>query len=129
MQQTSRVGRILVGLRCRIFSTTTTGMNCPACNTVQLVVIEREGVEIDYCPNCRGVWLERNELDTIIRRANEERAAPPQPGPYPTQPPPQSTPPYMEDSRYDDDDYRKKHYREGHYKKRKGGFLEDLFDF
>jgi Zn-finger nucleic acid-binding protein len=113
-------------------------MNCPACNTVQLVVIEREGVEIDYCPNCRGVWLERNELDTIIRKTAEQRAAPvqqpQQPSPYP---PPQQTPPYMSDDRryedrrkYDDDDYDKKHhYKDGHYKKRKGGFLEDLFDF
>ena len=109
-------------------------MNCPACKTTQLVVIEREGVEIDYCPQCRGVWLERNELETIIKRANEDRApaapAAPQPqhNPYP---PPQSQPPYMGERyddrrRYDDDDY-KKHY--GHHKKRKGGFLEDLFDF
>ncbi len=118
-------------------------MNCPACNTVQLVVIEREGVEIDYCPTCRGVWLERNELDTIIKRIAEERSAPPvqqpqQPAPYP---PPQQTQPYMnDDRRYEDrrkydDDYDKKHHykdgyqKDGHYKKRKGGFLEDLFDF
>ncbi|HET6512509.1 MAG TPA: zf-TFIIB domain-containing protein [Candidatus Kapabacteria bacterium] len=106
-------------------------MNCPACKTVQLVVIEREGVEIDYCPNCRGVWLERNELETIIKRANEDRMAPAQPA-QPNYPPPQSTPPYMGDRyddrrRYDDDDYKKHHG--GHYKKKKGGFLEDLFDF
>src|SRR5688572_22768985 len=114
-------------------------MNCPACNTVQLVVIEREGVEIDYCPNCRGVWLERNELDTIIRKAAEQRGAPLQ---QPNPSPPQNTPPYMSDDRgyqerrkYDDDDYDKKHYykdghhKDGGYKKRKGGFLEDLFDF
>lgn len=103
-------------------------MNCPACKTVQLVVIEREGVEIDYCPNCRGVWLERNELDTILKRSAEERGAPSyEPERYPK---PQNTPPYMDDDRrrYDDDDYHKKHYKD-HHKKRKGGFLEDLFDF
>ena len=108
-------------------------MNCPACKTVQLVVIEREGVEIDYCPNCRGVWLERNELDTIIKRAADERGAP-VPVQQPNYPPPQSTPPYMSDDRryddrrhYDDDDYKK--HKGGYYKKKKGGFLEDLFDF
>lgn len=117
-------------------------MNCPACNTVQLVVIEREGVEIDYCPNCRGVWLERNELDTIIRKAAEQRAMPVQPAQPAPNPPPQNQPPYMDDDRrfenrrpYDDDDYDQKHHykdgyrKDGHYKKRKGGFLEDLFDF
>lgn len=43
-------------------------MNCPHCN-VTLVMTERSGVEIDYCPQCRGVWLDRGELDKIIERA------------------------------------------------------------
>ena len=43
-------------------------MNCPSCN-VQLSMTAREGVEIDYCPNCRGVWLDRGELDKIIERS------------------------------------------------------------
>ena len=43
-------------------------MNCPSCNTT-LTMSERSGVEIDYCPQCRGVWLDRGELDKIIERA------------------------------------------------------------
>jgi Zn-finger nucleic acid-binding protein len=45
-------------------------MNCPRCNVV-LTMSNRDGVEIDYCPQCRGVWLDRGELDKIIERANQ----------------------------------------------------------
>lgn len=45
-------------------------MQCPIDQT-ELVMTERQGVEIDYCPTCRGVWLDRGELDKIIDRANE----------------------------------------------------------
>lgn len=44
-------------------------MNCPTCN-VPLVMSERQGIEIDYCPQCRGIWLDRGELDKIIERAS-----------------------------------------------------------
>lgn len=44
-------------------------MFCPCCKTVELVMAERQGVEIDYCPSCRGVWLDRGELDKIIERS------------------------------------------------------------
>jgi len=43
-------------------------MNCPQCETV-LKIAERSGIEIDYCPKCRGVWLDRGELDKIIERS------------------------------------------------------------
>lgn len=43
-------------------------MNCPNCNET-LVMADRAGVEIDYCPKCRGVWLDRGELDKIIERS------------------------------------------------------------
>lgn len=43
-------------------------MLCPVCN-VDLVMSDRSGVEIDYCPKCRGVWLDRGELDKIIERS------------------------------------------------------------
>jgi uncharacterized protein len=43
-------------------------MNCPVCN-IDLVMADRNGVEIDYCPKCRGVWLDRGELDKIIERS------------------------------------------------------------
>ncbi len=44
-------------------------MKCPVCKTVDLMMTERQGVEIDYCPTCRGVWLDRGELEKIIERA------------------------------------------------------------
>lgn len=43
-------------------------MNCPCCN-IPLVMTERQGVEIDYCPQCRGIWLDRGEPDKIIERS------------------------------------------------------------
>ena len=52
-------------------------MKCPTCADVDLVMTERQNVEIDYCPKCRGVWLDRGELDKIIERS--VRAAPEQP--------------------------------------------------
>lgn len=90
-------------------------MQCPIDGT-QLVMADRQGVEIDYCPQCRGVWLDRGELDKII-----ERSAPP--------PPPTGGRGIREDS-YRDDDYREGSYRgEPHRKKKRGGFLDELFDF
>ena len=44
-------------------------MNCPACEKVTLVMTTRQDIEIDYCPTCRGVWLDRGELDKIVARA------------------------------------------------------------
>ena len=56
-------------------------MKCPACPTIALVMTDRSGLEIDYCPDCRGVWLDRGELDKII-----ERTAPNLPAPRPAPP-------------------------------------------
>ena len=44
-------------------------MKCPSCKETVLTMSERNGVEIDYCPDCRGVWLDRGELDKIIERS------------------------------------------------------------
>ena len=82
-------------------------MNCPIDGT-ELKITDRQGIEIDYCPQCRGVWLDRGELDKIIERTVPELTQPA---------------PYVEHKRYDDDD---------HYEKRKrkpSSFLGDLFDF
>ncbi len=91
-------------------------MQCPI-DGEPLVMTERSGVEIDYCPKCRGVWLDRGELDKIIERAQTPAAsfAPP---------PPQGgrTPDYLARRDDDEDDDRYK-------KKRKGGLLGELFDF
>lgn len=122
-------------------------MRCPVDNET-LVMTERSGVEIDYCPKCRGVWLDRGELDKIIERGMSASGTiatpvapqqavppvahhqPPQSAPYPSAP--QAPYPGSHDPRYydpkkaykrDDDDY----YR--YKKKRKESFLGELFDF
>ena len=106
-------------------------MRCPVDNET-LVMADRGGVEIDYCPKCRGVWLDRGELDKIIdRSAAAPDAAPPRPSTQPLyQPePPRAPQSYGEENRprrRDDDD---DDYRSGHKKKRREGFLGELFDF
>ena len=49
-------------------------MQCPVCNSVNLVMSERSGIEIDYCPQCRGIWLDRGELDKIIERSSNQNS-------------------------------------------------------
>jgi len=50
-------------------------MLCPQCKNVNLAMTDRQGIEIDYCPQCRGIWLDRGELDRLIERS--ERVGPP----------------------------------------------------
>lgn len=96
-------------------------MNCPVCQ-VPLQITDRQGVEIDYCPQCRGVWLDRGELDKIIARSEEY---PPTTSPKMTRTPP---PPQTGWSgRRDEDDEDDDDYRRGQRKKR--GFFGELFDF
>lgn len=47
-------------------------MKCPACKDSELMKMDRKGIEIVYCPNCRGTWLHRGELDRIIERSDDE---------------------------------------------------------
>lgn len=97
------------------------GMPCPVCK-VALVMSDRQGVEIDYCPQCRGVWLDRGELDKIIERSAASEAPPPAP-PAQQAPPPQAgfTPQGF--------GHQPQGYGHGYpYKKRKKSFLEELFD-
>ena len=89
-------------------------MRCPVCNDVQLLIADRQGIEIDYCPNCRGIWLDRGELDKLIERSAmppahmaEHREA------YVHQAPPA---------------YHEKHYK-AHDKHKRKSFLGELFDF
>jgi hypothetical protein len=100
-----------------------TGMLCPACK-VDLVMSERQNVEIDYCPKCRGVWLDRGELDKIIERAVTQDAPPPQQ--QAPQQPVHAAPPPPPREYYRDDDYRyDKHRKYGHRRK---SWLEEIFD-
>ena len=57
-------------------------MKCPACTNVDLLMGERQGVEIDYCPTCRGVRLDRGELDKIIERSFQQELPPPTQHPH-----------------------------------------------
>ncbi|MGH1562393.1 zf-TFIIB domain-containing protein [Mumia sp. DW29H23] len=99
-------------------------MRCPNDDTT-LVMSERSGIEIDYCPECRGVWLDRGELDKIIDRAGTQ-AAPAAPAQPSYQQPPQ--PSYQqrgyEDRRSDDRRYDDRSYK----RKKKENWLSDLFD-
>jgi uncharacterized protein len=92
-------------------------MKCPNCNE-ELVMSERQGVEIDYCPHCRGVWLDKGELDKIIERSaaylKEDE--------------------YRKDDSYykGDKDYDRPpggHHDPDYRHKKKKGFLSDFFDF
>ena len=85
-------------------------MRCPN-DEATLVMSERSGIEIDYCPECRGVWLDRGELDKIIDRAEPAPAAQPARGYEPRQ-----------------EHHRQEHYGKP-YRKKREGFLGDLFDF
>ena len=97
-------------------------MKCPTCN-VDLVMSERQGIEIDYCPQCRGVWLDRGELDKIIERSAPAHSAPP------PQTPLQTPQPYRE-ANYDQHGHRENYDQHGHgdKKHRKKSFLGELFD-
>ncbi len=88
-------------------------MKCPVCNTVDLTMADRQGIEIDYCPQCRGVWLDRGELDKIIERSMNVSFV----------------------KKYDDDDDehrshdRDRYYQSGPHKHKRKSFLGEMFDF
>ena len=91
-------------------------MRCPVCEDEQLAISSREGVEIDYCPQCRGVWLDRGELDKIIDRVGPAGGAVPPPAAP-------SRERHRDDDRHDDRGY------DDRRRKRKRSFLDDIFDF
>jgi uncharacterized protein len=89
-------------------------MKCPSCTDAVLTMADRQGVEIDYCPQCRGVWLDRGELDKLIERAavpaqNLNNGNSAQPG-------------------YRSDGHRDGGYRDGHQHRRQKSWLSDIFD-
>ncbi|MGV3589864.1 MAG: zf-TFIIB domain-containing protein [Adhaeribacter sp.] len=87
-------------------------MKCPVCNET-LLMTDKQGVEIDYCPNCRGVWLDRGELEKILERSGTH---------------------YSDKKNYDKD-YKRYGYdqynssSQHHPHKKKKSFLDDFFDF
>lgn len=89
-------------------------MHCPHC-IEELKIAERQGIEIDYCPHCRGVWLDRGELDKIIERTIEAHA-------------PQSAAPQEFDTP-SDPKYRGKASKKAKKKQVYRSILEEIFDF
>jgi uncharacterized protein len=100
-------------------------MKCPICTNTDLLMSDRSGVEIDYCPQCRGVWLDRGELDKIIERSAQS-------GSQTTQQPQSHTNTvaptahHVTDAAYHQG---QSGYGYGHKKHKKENFLQDLFDF
>lgn len=86
-------------------------MDCPVDGT-KLVMSERQGVEIDYCPDCRGVWLDRGELDKILERAERAES--------------DGREDRRDEPRRDDRDDRRSHESSGHRPKKKKSFLSDI---
>lgn len=83
-------------------------MKCPTCKEHNLVMSERQGIEIDYCPECRGIWLDRGELDKILEKSKKEE--------------PGFRPENSRSSAPSQSDYYQKPY------KRRKSFFEELFD-
>jgi hypothetical protein len=87
-------------------------MKCPVCN-IDLKMADRQGVEIDYCPQCRGVWLDRGELDKIIEKSSSAA--------------------FEGRRNYDDDDrYENRKYDDDRYYpkgRQRKSFLGEIFDF
>jgi hypothetical protein len=90
-------------------------VRCPNDETT-LVMTERSGIEIDYCPQCRGVWLDRGELDKIIERS----VSMPQPA--------QVAPPQSRYDQYDDRRRQGPYPPQQGYKKKRESWLSELFD-
>jgi Zn-finger nucleic acid-binding protein len=82
-------------------------MKCPVCKEPDLVIAERQGIEIDYCPSCRGVWLDRGELDKLIEKSTSGSQ-------------PRRDPEWREPREYSG-------RPQGHYKKPKS-WLREIFD-
>lgn len=91
-------------------------MNCPVCPGIALTLSDRQGIEIDFCPRCRGVWLDRGELDKILERSYESNP---------------SIGRHLFRARHDDDAHRRNDDEHEHrYKKSKTkNLLGELFDF
>ena len=97
-------------------------MKCPACATADLLMTERAGIEIDYCPQCRGVWLYRGELDKILERSAKDLT------------PSYAAPADRHEQRIDTHQFGNGNHRtdnrhhDGHYQHAKKPFWQELFD-
>ncbi len=94
-------------------------MQCPACKDSVLTMTERSGVEIDYCPKCRGVWLDRGELDKLVERGGAMHSAVEEGGRH-----------VQRSGHSDSDDLEPREYNQkyGQQPKRKRSWLGEMFD-
>ncbi len=98
-------------------------MQCPACRDATLIISERQNIEIDYCPQCRGVWLDRGELDKLIERsAAQAPSVLASPAAY-DRPQERRAGPDGSHDRHEHSSH------DGYRRKKREGFLSDLFDF
>ena len=97
-------------------------MQCPVDGTT-LAMTDRQGVEIDYCPKCRGVWLDRGELDKLIERESERYE-----GASSRSGRDEVSAPFRKERDWDDDDDDDRRRMPGHKRKKKG-FLSEMFEF
>ena len=91
-------------------------MKCPHCTDTTLVMAERQGVEIDYCPSCRGIWLDRGELDKLLDKASATSA------PAPAPPRAAQAPRHRD---FEDSDF---HGHKRYPQSRKKSWLHEIFD-
>lgn len=95
-------------------------MKCPVCPESTLLMSERQGVEIDYCPSCRGVWLDRGELDKLITLSTAQSAQAPNAAAAA-----QPVAPHGQRRDFEDSDFGKRQHG-GYYRKK--SWLSDFFD-
>lgn len=98
-------------------------MNCPTCPDERLAITDRQGIEVDYCPACRGIWLDRGELDKLLDRADSGRQQ------WPDDRHQRSQPISVDDRRHDDDRYKDRYDERGGSRRRRRGMLSELLDF
>ena len=102
-------------------------MKCPLCKDVTLLMSEKKGVEIDYCPECRGIWLDKGELEKLIEKEetyNKEHYG------YKSESKRYDDDKYEERKHYHDDDYDDKYYKDSKYprKRKRESFMGEIFD-
>ena len=96
-------------------------MKCPVCREPDLIMADRQGIEIDYCPQCRGVWLDRGELDKLIERSAAQVSG----GGFGSEHSGE-----RESYRYEPEHrHGSGDYYEGKHRRKRRGFLGELFDF
>ncbi|MDF2669493.1 MAG: hypothetical protein K0R67_1799 [Paenibacillus sp.] len=106
-------------------------MKCPVCHDTRMREVEKDGILIDVCPDCKGVWLDRGELEKLMVGVREFRQEYDREvsdnNRYREQRPEQQRPVYTEGKRYDDDKYDKHGYPKHKKKKTMFDIFDDLF--